>query len=411
MKTLKRFLMTVVAVCLLLCSCGLADQTPKDGDTVDTGCTDQPAKDENDRAYTEIERAGTSYYEKKYFGSKNDETLLQIPYPTEWRFEEEDAGGFSIYREDRRIGELMNSYAADTAQWTQVASQNNTVENVVVTMRIERNGTAPSAKYRYRVVYEYRSNSAERVVTLTVDCAEVNEMTELKLYWDAQIVKNGSSETFGMLSHISQPSEILILGNSFIGSSNIGYILSELLEVNGKPCTVNAISRGMAGVANYANDAEIVESLRSGRYDALFICGFYSASAVNALSVLVNACEASNTTLVIFPAHNEQANVVSSARLAYGSAYCLNWKAELDRLISTGVSRWDLCVDDTYDHSKPLAGYVGAHMIYRALYGVSPEKGMQSTLSQSEIDAVLGNYAKIGDAKFPDAEKILYFGQ
>ena len=169
------------------------------------------------------------------------------------------------------------------------------------------------------------------------------------------------------------------------------------------------ISRGLANVSTYANDADMIASIQRGDYDILFMCGFYSSGAVDALSTIVAACEKSKTVLVLFPAHNEKLDAVSTACSRYKNVYCINWKAELDRLISTGVSRWDLCVDDTYDHSKPLAGYVGAHMIYRALYGVSPKNGIQNTLSQTYIDSILGNYAEDGDTKRVDDTKIVYF--
>ena len=410
---MKRFAMIVVVLCLLLCSCTVENQTDRESNTdaIETTGVDQSVNDGKDLAYKEIERVHASHYDKAYYGFQRDKTLIRISYPSEWLFTKNDTGTLSVFRENRIIGELRGDYASDTDQWTSLASQNNVIDSGTVSMRIERKGEASSARYRYRFVYEYVSGSELRAVTLTVDCAEVSEMTELKLFMDAQVVENGTSETLGMLNHLPEPSKILILGNSFVGSSNIGAVLSELLEVNQKNCEVTAISRGMANVATYANDADMVSRLASGQYDVLFLCGFYSSGAVDSLSVLVNACEKSGTPLVIFPAHNESLSAVSSACSKYKSVYCLNWKAELDRLISTGVSRWDLCVDDMYDHSKPLAGYVGSHLIYRALYGESPEQGMRFVLSQAAIDAILGNYHQRGDSKFVDADKITYFRQ
>ena len=410
---MKKIATLVLLCCLLLCACTGRDpaqpnDVPADADTT---AAEQTAGDGAELSYKDIERVSAARYTKTHYGFQSDKSLIRISYPVEWQFIENSKGSFSIYRENREIGELIGAYASDTDQWTALVSQNATIEGGAVSMKIEKNGEGASARFRYRVVYEYITGSELRAVTLVVDCAEVSSMTEVKLFADAQVVENASSETLGLLTHIQKPCNVLILGNSFVGSSQIGSILSELLSVNQKTCNVTAISRGMASVYTYADDADMMETLARGTYDVLFMCGFYSSGAVDKLKTIVEACEKSGTVLVIFPAHNESSDVVSSACTRYKNVYCINWKAELDRLISTGVSRWDLCVDDTYDHSKPLAGYVGSHMIYRALYGESPKNAIQNSLSQTYIDGILGNYAQVGDTKMIDDTKITYFPQ
>ena len=72
------------------------------------------------------------------------------------------------------------------------------------------------------------------------------------------------------------------------------------------------------------------------------------------------------------------------------------------------MDRWDLCINDMHLHSTPLAGYVGAHMIYRAMYGELPEAPMQISINQSYIDSILGDYAYVGDGKAFDDDKITY---
>ena len=66
-------------------------------------------------------------------------------------------------------------------------------------------------------------------------------------------------------------------------------------------------------------------------------------------------------------------------------------------------------MDDYYDHSKPLAGYVGAHMIYRAMYGEIPTAKMTSSISQSYVDSILGNYVSSGVIPVFIGRNILYF--
>ena len=78
----------------------------------------------------------------------------------------------------------------------------------------------------------------------------------------------------------------------------------------------------------------------------------------------------------------------------YGNdVYMINWKEMLDAYIANGVDRWDLCVDDTYDHSRPLAGYVGAKMIFETLFGESPApiKNIDS-IKQNYVDSKLSGH-------------------
>ncbi len=217
------------------------------------------------------------------------------------------------------------------------------------------------------------------------------------------------SDTIGILpERLKKARSIIILGNSFVGSSAVGRILSEMLEVNGKDCRVRAVSRGYAQVGTYTDDAAMMADIGNGYYDAVFICGFYGDEQIENLGILKRVCEKSNTVLVIFPAHNENAGLVSDAAVRYPTLTLLNWKAEIDRLIKDGVDRWDMYVNDAHRHSTPLAGYVGAHMIYRAMYGTMPFMPISSELSQLDVDEKLGDYAYVGDAKITPESKITY---
>ena len=131
--------------------------------------------------------------------------------------------------------------------------------------------------------------------------------------------------------------------------------------------------------------------MRAGYFAAVFMCGFYSTYDVPAFETFVNACKASGTPLAIFPAHNESSDEL--AVKAYPDVYFVNWKGEINALISDGVDRWDMCIDDYHKHSTPMAGYVGAHMIYRALYGeIPPVVSQYGSLYHSDVTKTLGEY-------------------
>ena len=198
---------------------------------------------------------------------------------------------------------------------------------------------------------------------------------------------------------------MLIIGNSFVGTSEIGTMLKNMLYAGGKHCEVTAISIGHAMVSTYTSKSDLMGEIYRGKYDAVFMCGLYNADQVKEVGTLKRYCDNSGTDLIVFPAHNETRLVVQRVMQTYDGLTLIDWKGELDALIAMGVDRWDLCFDDAYDHSKPVAGYVGAHMIYRAMYGEVPP----SIPTQKNINAILGDYAKTGTVQLTERSNVYVF--
>ena len=189
----------------------------------------------------------------------------------------------------------------------------------------------------------------------------------------------------------NEAKKILILGNSFIHSSQIGDFLNDMLEQAGSEYSAVAISRGYASVSTYSYDRELIAEISAGEYCYVFQCGFYSPGEQQEFETMKLACAHSNTGIVAFPAHNEDPGTISSI----DKAECLNWKEEIDALISAGVPYDEMCIDDMHKHSTPLAGYVGAHMIYRNLFHkIPPELSGGAPLTAAEVTEQLGDYIK-----------------
>lgn len=405
---MKKLWIILFSLLLLLCSCqNTADNDPDtdENNPLEGGTEDIDPIEET--TYEDIERRQAISYKTNYYGMKKDSTLLKLELPTEWVFSEADDEAFDILRDGEIIGFLIAAPADDADDWTALETESCFLGDVRVTEYIEqKNGYK---MFRYRYVYDYSTDGRTRTVTLIADCAEIDKKSERKLYENVIAVEKVASDTVGALSSLGNPSSILILGNSFINTSDIGSILSELFRNNGKDCSVEAISRGYATVETYANDVTLLDSIRKGTYDAVFICGFYKDARVEYLGIIKDACDASATKLIIFPAHNERYGTIAEAVSKYPSLFCLNWREEIVNLIIKGVDRWDLCLNDRYKHSSPLAGYVGAHMIYRAIYNELPTEPMQDALSQSYIDGILGEYAYVGDLQIVEEDEITYF--
>lgn len=388
---MKKIMLTaLLCLSLLLCSCN-------------AGAPTEPATDASD-AYLTITRRDTPEFEKLYFGFENTESALTLSLPEDWKMEK-TAGGFSFERNNTEVGRLTLGEADDADGWTVVTSQKSTTNGIEKQRLVEMKNGASEPVFRHRTRFQYNDGN-ERVVTLTCDYAELNDEAERKVAIGAGIDTLGNPLNMNMLSHVAD-GRIIILGNSFIASSDIGDILKDMLSVNGKALQTTAVSRGYAEVDTYIGDELLMNDIRNGAYDCVFICGFYADEEADHLAVLETACNESGTELVIFPAHNEFESCIKNAQNKCPDLKTLDWRGEINMIIESGVSQWDLCVNDTHKHSTPLAGYIGAQMIYRAIYGEIPAEALQYSIDQSYVESKLGSYVSTG--KIPSDIDINYF--
>lgn len=210
---------------------------------------------------------------------------------------------------------------------------------------------------------------------------------------DAEAQKNRP-----LVNQFNDSRQILILGNSFVGSSQVGDFLNDMLLQADSDYRVTAISRGFATVETYANDPEIMKEIEEGKYCCVFQCGFYYESEIEHYKTIKEACRKSDTAIMAFPAHNEIKEVV---RKLSETEDCLDWQEELEALMRANVSHnvtlWDFCMMDEFKHSTPLAGYVGAHMIYRRIFGeIPPSLSDNAPLTMEYIKEQLTHYPETG---------------
>lgn len=164
---------------------------------------------------------------------------------------------------------------------------------------------------------------------------------------------------------------IAIAGNSFIAYSQVASQLQRMLNDNHKNATADGYSYPNITVSQIAADPQIMQTLCGGNYDILFLSSAYHSDDVTALAVVEEACRKSGTELVLFPAHNEG---TFNTELAYRNTNVklAHWKVAIDNLIDAGIPESDLIWYDGPRHSKELAGYCGAVMIYGMLYETAP---------------------------------------
>ena len=230
---------------------------------------------------------------------------------------------------------------------------------------------------------------------LQVNHNELDDAAAKLLFDSAGTVSTIGNEPIVPLPQNSTSKEILILGNSFIGSSHIGLILNEMLTKANSEYTVKTVSIGGAYTGTFFEDKALMNDIRNGKYCYVFQCGLYSSLAVSTFAPLKEVYDEAGVPVVFFPAHNESEASINSALQQYYDVPILSWKGELDALIKSGISRDTFCQNDYYGHSKPIAGYVGAHMIFRTLFGKMPTDDTTS-VKKDEVRSVLGDYVDTG---------------
>ena len=403
-----KLLALILALAAMLCGC---KKTFDDAAETTAATSEATTSEAIDTAYEDIARFDSQSMERIDFSRMGDPYKLTLEAPAEWKLYASD-NGFAIYREDVMIGEIFSGDAEDTAEWTVLKSEESIDGGILTNMYIERRDAAEGAEYRYRFYYYYSFGTTERITTMTVKLEEIDELVEKKLAISASVSLISTDPQLGVIDLGNRKvTNIAILGNSFVGTSNIGAIVREMFELNGKSCSVEAISWGMANISTFTGDEETMRHIRRGMYDIVFMCGLYSNSQVNELTALKSACAESSTALVVFPAHNESLSAINQAKNSYPDLIFLNWKNEIDQLMmNKNIDRSVFCINDSYNHSTPAAGYVGAHMIYRAMYGEIPTAALSSSISQSYVNGFLGDYVTTGSIALSYRSDINYLG-
>ncbi len=350
-------------------------------------------------AYKNIECAEQNRWQYLHFSFKGEATVLRCYLPTAWEFTNA-AGGFTISFDGNDIGSLSLG-APSLDGYKVIEAKEHEYNGISLTERLVAKKRIYGRGYEFYRMFTYNASigSGTKVVTMCFDYAELQEKY-MRNFTERVFTANKNNDPYlgSLKKTVVGQKSILVLGNSFIGSSSIGSFLNQMFSGTG--CTVTARSVGYASVSR--GDWEgYLDDMRNGTYDYIFMCGFYSPSDATALKPYVEACQASGTTLVIFPAHNESYG--HTAQSTYPSVPTLDWKQEIDDLMKTyDIDVWDFCINDTHKHSTALAGYVGAHMIFRAVTGRYPNENIEYTaLSTSYIKSRLGKYMTTGTASSP----------
>ena len=401
---MKRCISLLLALIFLLCACNT--HTPNDNasnSSSDTNNGDVPADSEYDdnademaKAYKDIVCRVPEMYSSQSFLCKDSHFLLRITFPSDWKFEKAQNGKTSIKRDGNEIGWVRSGKDIGLNGWKSVKHAEFKYSSMVTAYDIEYLTTSSEPKFRYRLTYTYNDVSDKQVINIAVDFAEICPKLRNKMLTEWSNTRISSEPNMNLLSDIDKSRAVAFIGNSFIWTSEVANIFSEMLTVNRKNLPVRTFEYGGAQIYNFARNQTLLSELRSGEYGTVFLCGFYGKYKNEDLQIIIDACKQGNAKLVAFPAHNETPSSIESAKAYAKDLTFLNWKDEIDMLITDGVNASDMYVNDAHNHSTPLAGYVGAHMVYRAIYGEVPKGTLSGVVSTSYAKSKLGDYTRLG---------------
>ncbi len=339
--------------------------------------------------YEDIVCDETDFYKTVRLAAADSSTQLSMELPYNWSIKH-SGDTCNILDDGKKIGRITCNDGAPQYS-TNEFSTDATYSDIYITHNINRLSGTNSFIRVFSFTYENADGDSDTLV-LTVNYEEIDSEAIVTMFESLHTAYLNSNNISGTLKIENASNQILILGNSFIGSSSIGSILQKMC---GDDLTVVAVSRGYADVFTYTRDSYIMESIQSGDYGAVFMCGFYSVLCADEFQKIVTACESSNTKLAIFPAHNEGRDNILRAKAKFPYATLVDWQAEINSFIDSGHSETLFCVNDSHKHSTPLAGYIGAHMAYRAIFGKIPTQTSFNEVSISLIEG-LGDYSKNG---------------
>lgn len=302
----------------------------------------------------------------------------------------------SFYESDGKSESGRNSIATNPGSDSSINTSNKSINSSKVSSKPDSTVKSPAISS-----------------SLTIsDASSVSEVDE-----DSMLFSKRKNTVF----YNDKSIKVLILGNSFVNSSEIGRALSNVAAVNNCEIEVTSISQGYYDATKYYNDlinttfgmnsnpgisskpggSHYVEEniyitykkkLLEGNYDVVFLCGMYAYSDMQSVIKINDLLKETKTKLVIFPADNENKYYITAILDNNPTIGLANWNFVIDILKIEEFPGFSLYYDDMHKHTNEFGGYVGACVIFNYLYNKSPQdSSTNNTVFQQFKDALPGN--------------------
>lgn len=262
------------------------------------------------------------------------------------------------------------SYAQNSSSNLASKTESNRGDSDVSSTDVSSNSTVTSSRLTSS---QTQSNSSRTI------CPEYPSSETPQISSKPAVSSEPELETKSRLpitpNYSGKSAKIAILGNSFVGSSEIGPILQLLAKENNQKLQIDDVSIGYAQIKTYYDDLSCFPNITNGYYDVIFLCGMYDTIDDQlALKGLLEKIKDTKTKIVLFPAYNESA-VTINACFEYNEAVGIcNWREAILSMTNHGIPLIPyLSFDDAFLHTTPVGGFIGACMIYSYLYRSHPE--------------------------------------
>lgn len=341
-----------------------------------------------------IKRTAVRSWREIGFSFEDAIRAIAVNIPSDWTLSEQSPKTYSILRNGKEIGRITSELPKNVKEINEVAKATSNA----ITTKHEIHLIETDTEYIYRHSFTFAMEYGTKTYAsrLQVDYGELDDAAAKHILESVDKVEHREGNIKIPVTRSNGKDKILIIGNSFVRTSGISDFLKNFISSGKKKTVVNIQSINGAVMRVYATE-EILSPIREGKYSVVFLCGLYYDADIPVINTFLKACEKGGAVLVVFPAHNERYPQIPNAKNQYPNVIFLDWKKEIDDIIATGVNYWEFCENDAYHHSKAPAGYIGAHMIYTALYDEIPAEYTGKRLTMTKIRQLVGDdYIKTG---------------
>ena len=346
---------------------------------------------------TSIKRTSVNSWREIGFSFKDSLRAIAIDVPESWKLSQSSPTTYRILNGDKEIGTITTELLKNVKELTELTK--TTASAITTKHEIHLVETETEYIYRHSFTFVMEYGSKNYVARLQVDYGELDDKAAVHIVDSVSKVDHREGNLKIPLKNSNGQNRILIIGNSFVNTSDIGNFLKNFIASSRRSTSVHTSVTNGAVMRKYVTE-DILSPIRKGNYSVVFLCGLYYEEDIPVIDTFLKACETGGAVLVVFPAHNERETPIATAKNRYPNVIFLDWKQEVTDIINAGADYWEFCEDDAYHHSKPPAGYIGAHMIFMALYDEVPAEYTGTRITMTKIRRLVGDeYIKTGFTK------------
>lgn len=351
--------------------------TAKTDDNDDTVAEDAP--------YASLPNRNVANNEWRYveFAQDANGNALFMPIPSDWSVTA-NGNGFTFSSGGKTVGTA--SYSMSTPS-----------PNTYLGQELNMNGGMGSRVLYKKDATHYTwvfSLKAKSINTLyfSIDYTQLS-LANVDFILDSSRVYTLNS-TLTPAAITSSNGKILLAGDESV--AEIAAPLSAMLTAGGKnKYTVLDATVAGGSATEYAKTAWI-QRISDGEFGVVILGGF-KTTETGAVGKIRDACKSGGAKLVFLLGQADTESVVKDLRKTYAAVSYLNWKDEFEALVSNGTNKADLY--SSTGVSTALGGYVGAHMIYRSVFGEVPPTVSETATAKAK----LGHYVQTGHATKAEA--------